>query len=185
MGSASQRFSRCRYPQSSGFAFSDSPPVHHTRCAPSSSAPLVSRLLLPPFPRVYQVMEQPVRRGVRAGDDTGKTWTGTGHTDGEWDACVARAAAAESHVRPLRASRLTLTVANPLRASPLISSQASSLERMYDEQRARADAMQVQLQSACARVTELEEQCLTLQVRLRFSTPPLRISNVVEKYVRR
>jgi len=130
-------------------------------------------------------MEQPVRRGVRAGDDTGKTWTGTGHTDGEWDACVARAAAAESHVRPLRASRLTLTVANPLRASPLISSQASSLERMYDEQRARADAMQVQLQSACARVTELEEQCLTLQVRLRFSTPPLRISNVVEKYVRR
>jgi len=56
---------------------------------------------------------------------------------------------------------------------------------MYDEQRARADAMQVQLQSACARVTELEEQCLTLQVRLRFSTPPLRISNVVEKYVRR
>jgi hypothetical protein len=41
------------------------------------------------------------------------------------------------------------------------------MERLYNEQRARADDLQVQVQSARARVTELEEQCSTLQVRLR------------------
>lgn len=51
---------------------------------------------------------------------------------------------------------------------------------MCDEQRSRADELQAQVQSARARVTELEEQCSRLQVRLRSSTAPLHIASVVE-----